>query len=81
MTTTNPSKLSINAYLQIFATKMPYLQISGVKTMYLQTLVQFICICVSLYLICWLIVYISNIQLSVSKLVTLFWQAHLYCIY
>ena len=38
MTTGNPSKLSINAFLQIFATKMPYLRISGLKTTYLQIL-------------------------------------------
>ena len=68
MTTENPSKVSINAFLQIFATKMPYLRFSGIKTPYLQTLVLFICICIYLYLIFGLIVYISKIQLSVSKL-------------
>ena len=75
MTTANPSKLSISAFLQIFATKMTYLRISGLKTQYLQALVLFICICIYLYLIFWLIVYISKVQLSVSKLVIL--QAHL----
>ena len=54
MTAADPSKLSMSAFLQIFATKMPYLQISGLKTQYLQTLVLFICICIYLYLIFWL---------------------------
>ena len=40
MTAADPSKLSMSAFLQVFATKMLYLRISGVKTMYLQTLVQ-----------------------------------------
>ena len=60
---------------KFFATKMPYFWNSGLKTQYLQTLVLFICICIYLYLIFWLIVYISKVQLSVSKLVIL--QAHL----
>ena len=38
MTTAYPSKLSLNAFLQIFAAKMPYLRISGLKTTYLQIL-------------------------------------------
>ena len=32
----NLKKLSLNAYLQIFATKMPYLQIFATKMPYLQ---------------------------------------------
>ena len=35
MTTGNPSTLSINAFLQIFATKMPYLHIFATKMPYL----------------------------------------------
>ena len=32
----NLKKLSLNAYLQVFATKMPYLQIFATKMPYLQ---------------------------------------------
>jgi len=34
----NLKKLSLNAYLQVFATKMPYLQIFATKMSYLQVL-------------------------------------------
>ena len=105
MSTGNPSKLSINAFLQIFATKMPYLPIfrdkNAVFTNFRDKNAVFTNFCdknavftnfraknavftnvsaIFLYLYLfvfnfWLIVYISKVQLSVSKLVIL--QAHL----
>ena len=40
MTAADPSKLSMSAFLQIFATKMPYLQISGLKTQKYKLLIE-----------------------------------------